>query len=45
MINSDLIIGFVAGNVYGYFFRPIFQFFFEIRYLYLNGLYCLHLWF
>jgi hypothetical protein len=29
MINSDLIIGFVVGNVYGYFFRTIFQFFFR----------------
>jgi hypothetical protein len=29
MINSDLMIGLVAGNVYGYFFRPVFQFFFK----------------
>ena len=29
MINHDMIIGISVGSVYGYLFRPIFQFFFR----------------
>lgn len=29
MINSDLVVGLVAGSIYGYLFRPVFQFFFK----------------
>lgn len=29
MINSDLAIGLVTGSIYGYLFRPVFQFFFK----------------